>query len=96
VDGGEAFRVERVKDIAGGLITVSGRAYRELHIGDVLEDGAPRATEGAQRAEFAIVGISTYGRTVQSLGRMLTGVLVLRGRDGGTPQADMLLMKDGR
>ena len=52
------------------------------------------SNRGRATPEFAIAGITTYGRTVESLGRMLTGVLVLRGRDGGAPQADMLLMKE--
>src|SRR5215217_3503140 len=62
MDSGEAFRVERVEETEGGLITVSGRAYRDLCIGDVLEDQTSRPVQGEQPDEFAIVGISTYGR----------------------------------
>jgi len=93
MDSGEAFRVERVEETEGGLITVSGRAYRDLCIGDVLEDQTSRPVQGEQPDEFAIVGISTYGRTIQSLGRMLTGVLVLRGTNGQAPRAEILLIK---
>lgn len=93
MDGGEAFRIAHIDHVEGGQIAVSGRAYCDLRIGDTLEGPLVRSNETEQAAEFTIVGISTYGRTVQSLGRMLTGVLLLRGHGGQAPPATMLLIK---
>jgi hypothetical protein len=93
MDGSKAFRIARVDHVEGGLIAASGRAYRDLHIGDVLHDHASRREAIERPSEFEIVGITTYGRTVQSLARMLTGVLLLRGRDDGAPRSEMLLAK---
>jgi len=93
VDGGEAFQIARIDHVEGGLIAASGRAYRDLHIGDILKGRVSGLNEAEQSAEFTIVGISTYGRTVQSLGRMLTGVLLLHARDGRAPRVETLLIK---
>jgi hypothetical protein len=93
MDGSEAFRIARVDHVEGGLIAASGRAYCDLHIGDVLHDGALRREAIERPSEFKVVGITTYGRTVESLARMLTGVLLLRGPDDGAPRSEMLLAK---
>jgi hypothetical protein len=94
VDTGEAFKVARIDHVEGGLIAASGRAYRDLHIGDILESQPSRKTASGQSAEFTVAGITTYGRTVQSLGRMLTGVLLLRGRGGHVPRVELLFIKE--
>jgi hypothetical protein len=96
VDSGEAFQIVRIDHVEGGLIAASGRAYRDLHIGDILEGRASRSNEAGQSAEFTIVGITTYGRTIQSLGRMLTGELLLDGRDGRIPRVETLFIKKPR
>lgn len=94
--GGEAFLIVRIDHVEGGLIAASGRAYRDLQIGDILEGRVSGPDEAEPSAEFTIVGISTYGRPVQSLGMMLTGVLLLRGRDGHAPRVETLLIKKPR
>ena len=90
---GEAFQIAHIDHVEGGVIAVSGRAYCDLHVGDVLEGDVTGPIEGERPSEFTIVGITTYGRAVQSLGRMLTGVLLLRARDGGAPRAGTPLVK---
>jgi hypothetical protein len=96
MDAREAFRVARIDRIDAGTLSVSGRAYDDLRIGDILSVQGTEPHGAEKRAQFTIARITTYGRGVSTLGRMVTGTLILRGSGGHTLQADVLLVRATR
>ena len=82
------FAVERSLPVTENTWLVRGRTYHDLKIGDTVAviDGSTAASQ------FIITAISTYGKEVQKLNRMLTGDLILRGANGdGLKEAGMLV-----
>jgi hypothetical protein len=72
---------------------VHGRAYNDIHKGDVLVAARPRRKfESVSR--FVVAAISTYGKDVDSLDRMLTGTLVLKGRAADDIKPGVMLLRD--
>lgn len=61
---------------------VRGRAYEEIHVGDVVyfDVATPKTDNGP--ISFAIVSIRTYGKDTPLLSGMWTGEIVLRGEYG--------------
>ena len=70
----EVFTVEGFLPVKENTWLVRGRAYQNLKVGDTV------AIDKSN--QFTITAISTYGKGVQVLNRMLTGDLTLRGANG--------------
>jgi hypothetical protein len=80
------------RDLAGdGQCTVRGRAYGNIYVGDVLLARKPSGASGSI-PRFVVTGISTYGRTVESLERMLTGTLTLQGQPSNAIKPGLVLV----
>lgn len=70
---------------------VHGRAYRNITMGDVLL--AAKSTRRSHAvSRFTVTGILAYGRQVESLDRMLTGTLVLRGQQPHMIRPGLMLL----
>jgi hypothetical protein len=80
----EAFNIDRVAHVKGNQWRVEGRAYEDVRIGETLTIG-PSDTRG-----FKVVDIVAYGVHVPELSRMVAGVLLVRGEEGGLRQATFL------
>lgn len=80
------FEVVDVSLFRDDVWLVRGRAWEDVRLGDCLAVGASEANDGTPRPSFEIVGISTYGREIDELNRMMTGNLLLHG-----PAGDRLL-----
>ncbi|MCZ6679728.1 MAG: hypothetical protein O7E52_21060 [Candidatus Poribacteria bacterium] len=79
----DVFAVEKVLPVHGDTWRVSGRTYEDLKVGDmvtVIDGSKGPVIKGS--SQFIITAISTYGKKVRELNRMLTGDLILRGANG--------------
>ncbi len=81
----EVFTVEGFLPVKENMWMVRGRAYQELKVGDTV------AVDNSN--QFTITAISTYGKEVQELNRMLTGDLMLRGANGERLKGAGMLVK---
>jgi hypothetical protein len=80
----EVFNVDTVERFGESFIRVQGRAYADVHVGDVLTAAPPG--EG-KPLPLTVIGIVTYGQTAPDLARMMTGALLVQGEDDGRLKA---------
>lgn len=80
----EVFNIDTVERLTENLQRVQGRAYGDVHVGDVLT--VALAAEGEAPPRLTVVDIVTYGKQTPELNRMLTGTLLLQGSDDGLLQ----------
>jgi hypothetical protein len=65
-----------------GILIVSGRAYADVRVGDMLSD----APAGPPR--LLVTAIISYGKQTDLLSKMMTGTVHLKGEPStGSPQA---------
>ena len=81
----EVFTVEGFLPVKENTWRVRGRAYQDLKVGDTI------AIDKSN--QFTITAISTYGKEVQELNRMLTGNLMLRGANGERLKGARMLVR---
>jgi hypothetical protein len=80
-----AFSIVSAKRVSDGNWNIAGRAYADLAVGVTLTD----APNGASR--WRVVSISSYGRSVEFLSKMMTGTLVLEGDAASALTGDTFL-----
>ncbi|CAG0973842.1 hypothetical protein ARNL5_01910 [Anaerolineae bacterium] len=79
--GSASFLVVEVQPITTTEWLVRGRAYQDIHIGDVLFTVNPENTLEAAES-FRVISITSYGYTIDTLYGMMTGDLTLHGEMG--------------
>jgi len=72
--GTQVFAVVSIVEAGPNTWNASGRAYEDVHLGDVLADTP------AGPGQLRVSGISTYGKPTDLLSRMMTGTLQLSGQ----------------
>ncbi|MCC6975924.1 MAG: hypothetical protein IT322_18100 [Anaerolineae bacterium] len=76
-----SFLVVEVQPISTTEWLVRGRAYQDIHIGDVLFTVNTENTFEAEES-FRVISIASYGYAIDTLYGMMTGDLTLRGEKG--------------
>lgn len=90
----DVFAVEDFLPVGGNTWLVRGRAYEDLKVGDTVAVIDESKTPSIKTSfQFIITAISTYGKEVQELNRMLTGELILRGANGERLKKAGMLVK---
>jgi hypothetical protein len=74
MNGIEAFIVGRIQYLREELWTIEGRAFEDITIGDILSHDS-ESTNGNTKLE--VISVSTYGREVTTLYKMMTGIIVV-------------------
>ncbi len=88
------FHVVKVEAISSDKWLVSGRAWEDIHIGDLLITDYSGPEDQLTRPELKVIGISTYGSEVLELNRMVTGNVTLQGVAGSYLKAESMLIRD--
>lgn len=70
----EAFIVGRVENLGKECWSIDGRACEDISIGDILKYDS-KSTSG--NAKLKVLSISSYGREITTLYRMMTGFIVV-------------------
>jgi hypothetical protein len=74
----EVFLLVEVTSLDNSHWLARGRAYGDVRVGDVIFP----STDQTAALPFRVTAITTYGRRVDELGRMMTGDLTLEGAHG--------------
>ena len=75
----DVFAVEDFLSVGRNTWLVRGRAYEDLKVGDTVAVIDESKTPGIKTSfQCIITAISTYGKEVRELNRMLTGELILK------------------
>lgn len=88
------FHVVKVEAISNDKWLVSGRAWEDIHIGDLLIIDCIEPEDKHTISQLKVTGISTYGCDVLELNRMLTGNITLQGIDGSHLKAECMLIRN--
>lgn len=82
-------------EAANGNWLLHGRAWETVHHSDILI-AEYIDTGNLEDRQFTIVGIQTYGRTLDELYRMMTGSITVAGRRGDllVPETELVAASD--
>jgi len=88
-----ALKISRATALDAYTWLVEGRAYADLGVGGAVQ-ACGRSDVDVSGEAFRILTMSTYGRSVDRLDKMLTGYLTLRGNRGlSLTESTMLLVE---
>jgi hypothetical protein len=74
MNGIEAFIVGRIQYLREELWTIEGRAFEDITIGDILNHDSESTNDNTK---LEVISVSTYGREVTTLYKMMTGIIVV-------------------
>jgi hypothetical protein len=87
-----AFEIISIEKVNSNWL-LKGRAWETVHLTDILI-AEYIDTGNLEDRQFTIVGIETYGHTLDELYRMMTGSLTVTGRRGDLLIPETILMAE--
>lgn len=88
----DAFYIARATPIGPGQWSLDGRAYDDIHVGDVLALPAPQENGAGGEVSYEVVEITTYRQRVLTLNKLLTGSIVVRSYARAQPEPEKMLV----
>ena len=88
----DAFYIIRATSTEPGQWSLEGRAYEEIHVGDILVLPDPQGHGAEVEASYEVVEITTYRRRVLTLNKLVTGSIVVRSYAQAHPQPEKILV----
>ncbi|MBD1930314.1 MULTISPECIES: hypothetical protein [Cyanophyceae] len=84
------FRIEAVISAEPNCWHVAGRAYANITVGDIVLAQLDPISNNGDFTYLTVIAISTYGRSIDRLDRMLTGMLTVKGSE----ETDLSMVPD--
>lgn len=78
----DVFEVVDATPLQNGTWRVRGRAYEDISVGDCITPRVTQARGTIEPVMLQISAISSYGGQLDTLNRMMTGELIVRGPRG--------------